>query len=125
MKARSLFNNFPLVSPKSSSRHGFLLFRSFTRTMGIYQGVLTLAFVAMIAMLFNHFSSTFQAVTLMVTEADEELVAMLDTFVADGLIWLFALVCIYTACTIALTISGARFLQQQASRPTTTSPPEQ
>ena len=101
------------VHRPSTSRRGFVLFRTFTRTMSIYQGLLTLAFVVLVALLFRHFLVTFQEVTLVVTEADEELVAMLDTFVKDGLVWLFVLVGIYTICTTLLTVSGARYLQEQ------------
>ena len=69
----------------TSSRRGFLLLRTFARTMSFYQGLLMLAFVALIALLFKHFLATFQDVTLIVTEADAELVAILDVFVNDGL----------------------------------------
>ena len=117
MRTRSLLNYLRIATPKSS-HHGYMLFRSFARTMGVYQVLLTLAFVGLIAVLFNNFLVSFKEVTLTVTDADEELMAMLDIFVNDGLLWLFALVCIYTLCTIALTISGARYLQKQASVPT-------
>lgn len=114
MKRRKLLGAFRLTAYKSiSPRHGFSLFSTFARTMGFYQGLLTIAFVLLVAMLFNHFLDTFQEVTLAVTEADEELVAMLDTFVNDGLAWLFVLVCIYTICTTLLAVQGARYLQQQ------------
>lgn len=114
MKRRKLLGAFRLTAYKSiSPQHGFSLFSTFARTMGFYQGLLTIAFVLLVAMLFNHFLDTFQEVTLAVTEADEELVAMLDTFVNDGLAWLFALVCIYTICTTLLAVQGARYLQQQ------------
>lgn len=73
-----------------------------------------LAFVALIALLFKHFLATFQDVTLIVTEADAELVAMLDVFVNDGLVWLFVLVCTYTVCTTLLAVQGARYLQRRA-----------
>ncbi len=96
-----------------SSRHGFLLFRSFARTMGVYQTLLTLVFVVLIAVLFNNFFTALQKFTLIVTAADEELVAILATFVDDGLVWLFALVCTYTICTIVLTVKGAHYLQER------------
>ena len=115
MKASKLLGVFRPAAPKpASSRRGFLLLRSFARTMGFYQGLLTLAFVGLIALLFNNFLVTFKEVTLVVTEADEELVAMLDTFVNDGLVWLFALICIYTVCTTLLAVQGARYLQERA-----------
>ena len=82
--------------------------------MSFYQGLLTLAFVALVALLFKHFLATFKDVTLIVTEADAELVAMLDVFVNAGLVWLFVLVCIYTICTTLLTVQGARYLQRRA-----------
>ena len=120
MKASQLLGVFSTAVPKlASSRRGFLLFRSFTRTMGFYQGLLTLAFVVLIALLFNHFLVTFQEVTLVVTEADEELIAMLDAFVLDGLAWLLALVCVYTVCTTLLSVQGARYLQEQAQSAST------
>lgn len=98
----------------TAARRGFLLLRTFARTMGFYQGLLTLVFVTLVALLFKHFLTAFREVTLIVTEADAELVAMLDTFVNAGLIWLFVLVCIYTVCTTALAVQGARYLRRRA-----------
>ena len=70
--------------------------------------------MATIALLFHHFLSTFQEVALAVTEADEELLAMLDSFVNNGIGWLFALIGTYTICTLTLMVQGARHLQEQA-----------
>ncbi len=98
----------------TSSRRGFSLLSTFTRTMVLYQGLLTLAFVVLIALLFKHFLFAFKDVTLVVTAADEELVAMLDVFVNDGLVWLFALICTYTVCSTLLSAQGARYLQENA-----------
>ena len=98
----------------SSPRRGFMLFRSLTHTLGFCQLLLTVAFMATVAMLFHHFLTTFQEVALAVTAADEELLAMLDSFVNNGLGWLFAIVGIYTVCTLMLTVQGARYLQEQA-----------
>ena len=99
----------------ASPRRGFMLFRSFTHTLGFYQLLLTVAFMATIALLFHHFLTTFQEVALAVTAADEELIAMLDSFVNNGLGWLFAIVGIYTVCTLALVMQGARHLQELES----------
>ena len=115
MNARGLLNYLRVATTtKSSSRHGFLLFRSFVHTVEFYQGLLMVAFVALVAVLFNHFLLTLQEFILVVTEADEELIAMVGDFVNNGLVWLFVLVCLYAVCSLALTISGARYLQEQA-----------
>ena len=68
--------------------------------------------------LFIIFCPTFQEIALAVTEADEELLAMLDSFVNNGIGWLFALVGTYTICTLMLMVQGARYLQEQAQLPT-------
>ena len=112
----------PFLHRGGASRRGFSLFRSFTRTVSFYQALLALAFTALVAALFHHFLATFQEVTLAVTAADEELVAMMSSYVNEGLGWLFALVCTYTAGTLALIFAAARHLQQEKSpQPNTSS----
>lgn len=117
MKLRGLLRPFhsettsAATAASTAPRRGFMLFRSFTVTMGFYHGILTLVFLALIAVLFKHFLKTFQEVMLTLTAADEEIATMMSAYVNNGLMWLFALVCIYMACTLVLVSLGARHLQ--------------
>ena len=99
--------------PRVRLLRNFFLFPSFGQTMGFYHFLLTLVFVLLLGTVFYHFLTTLLEITLVVTDAEEELIGFMRPYVVNTLVWIFVLICAFMGGAIFLTVHGAsRFMRQ-------------
>lgn len=94
----------------------FLLFSSFTKSMGFYYLLVTVIFALLLAVLFQHFLTTLLEVSTAMADIEEELLTFMKAYVTDTLIWIFVLICAFMLVCVALATYGAkRYEERQTS----------
>ena len=99
--------------PRVGLLRNFFLFPSFGQTMGFYHFLLALVFALLLGTVFYHFLTTLLEITLVVTDAEEELIGFMRPYVINTLGWIFALICAFMGGAIFLSVHGAVRLMRQ------------